>query len=424
MSDATTDTVPERATPEMSKETSTAKQQTKLFVGFLAVAAVVLMGLNLRVGVVGASALFKDLQSLLGYGPVIAATLPTIPVLCFAVAGSVTVWVTRKIGLERAMLIALALLTGGLSIRAAESTSMLLLGTIVSMCGLAVCNVALPSFVRKYFPERTSLLTSVYTICMSLGAAVASAVAVPIARQLGSPVLGLAIWALLGLLALIPMVPIAVMSKKPRPTAAAKQHSPWPLLVTRKGLLITGIFTVQAMLVYSLVSWLPSMLISRGMDAAGAGVMLGVLQFISIPAIAVVMSIASRPRLLRTAFMLATGASLIGFATLPILPISLTLISVIFLGIGFTVFPLVMLSISRSGDSIEESAAMSTLAQTVGYLAAAVAPFVLGLLASALGNWQVPMWLLLVVSVAQLLLAYMLSSGVPKAAKLEPVDSK
>lgn len=390
----------------------------------LAVATVILMGVNLRVGVVSASALFNDLQSWLGYGAFISATLPTIPVLCFAVAGSVTVWLTRKIGLERAMFIAIVLLTVGLSLRVVESTAMLLIGTVVSMSGLAVCNVSLPSFVRKYFPTRTSLLTSTYTICMSLGAAVASAVAVPIAQELSSPLLGLAVWAVLALIAVIPLLPIALMSKKPAPSHTAKHHSPWPLLATRKGLLITGLFTVQAMLVYSIVSWLPSMLVSRGLDSATAGLMLGILQFVSIPAIAIVMSIASRPRLLRTAFMISTGSSLLGFIALPLIPTNYAIISIVFLGIGFTVFPLVMLSISRSGDSVEESAAMSTLAQTIGYLVAAAGPFVLGLLASALNGWALPMWLLLGLSVGQLLLAFMLSSGVPKSAKLEPVSAE
>lgn len=414
----------ESSPPELVEKFAQDKASSTRAMVFLAVATVILMGLNLRVGVVSASALFSDLQSWLGYGAFVAATLPTIPVLCFAVAGAVTVWLTRKIGLERAMFLAIVLLTAGLSLRVVESTAMLLIGTIVSMSGLAVCNVSLPSFVRKYFPTRTSLLTSTYTICMSLGAAIASAVAVPIAHQLSSPLLGLAVWAVVALIAVIPLIPIAFKSKRPIPSHTEKHHSPWPLLATRKGLLITGVFTVQSTLVYSIVSWLPSMLVSRGLDSATAGLMLGILQFVSIPAIAIVMSIASRPRLLRTAFMISTGSSLIGFAALSLIPTNYAIIAIVFLGIGFTVFPLVMLSISRSGDSVEESAAMSTLAQTIGYLVAAAGPFVLGLLASVLNGWALPMWLLLGLSVGQLFLAFMLSSGMPKNAKLEPIGSE
>src|SRR6185312_8925037 len=54
------------------------------------VAAVVLIGLNLRAGIASAAALFHDLQQLLGYGPLVAALLPTVPVLCFALAGAAT----------------------------------------------------------------------------------------------------------------------------------------------------------------------------------------------------------------------------------------------------------------------------------------------------------------------------------------------
>src|SRR5688500_8335795 len=68
-----------------------------------AVAAVVLIGLNLRAGIASAAALFHDLQLLLGYGPLVAALLPTVPVLCFALAGAATAWLSSRMGLERAI---------------------------------------------------------------------------------------------------------------------------------------------------------------------------------------------------------------------------------------------------------------------------------------------------------------------------------
>ena len=64
------------------------------------VVAIVLIGLNLRAGITGAAALLHDLQQVLGYGPLIAAIIPSIPTLCFAVAGAATSWLTRILGLE------------------------------------------------------------------------------------------------------------------------------------------------------------------------------------------------------------------------------------------------------------------------------------------------------------------------------------
>ena len=62
------------------------------------VVAIVLIGLNLRAGITGAAALLHDLQQVLGYGPLIAAIIPSIPTLCFAVAGAATSWLTRHPG--------------------------------------------------------------------------------------------------------------------------------------------------------------------------------------------------------------------------------------------------------------------------------------------------------------------------------------
>ena len=106
--------------------------------GALMIAAVVLVGLNLRAGIASAAPLFHDLENLLGYGTLVASLLPTIPVLCFAFAGAGTAWLVKHTGLERAIGIALLLLTLGLAVRAFESTWLLLAGTVLGMCGLAI----------------------------------------------------------------------------------------------------------------------------------------------------------------------------------------------------------------------------------------------------------------------------------------------
>ena len=391
----------------------------------LALVSVVLLGMNLRVAVASAAALFPALQELLGYGPLVASLLPTIPVLCFAFAGLATPRLMRRLGLERSMVLSLVLLTAGLATRLLPATSMLLLGTIVAMSGLAVCNVAMPSFVRKYFPHRTAGITSLYSITMSAGAALASGISVPLALQLDSPLAALGVWAIPPLVALAALLPLAIGSQREKTVGNAAAHvSPWPLLATRNGLLITGLFTLQALLVYSIVGWLPSILIDRGLDPTAAGLLLGALQLISIPATLVVMGLAAKGRL-RAAFMIASGAALAGFVSLEVLPVSLALLPTVFLGIGFTMFPLVMLAISRSGESVEESSAMSSLAQSVGYVVAAIGPFSLGLLFSLLGSWTVPLWLLVAAAMLQVLLALWLSSGKGgrTSGRLEQVDA-
>ncbi|GHD09102.1 MFS transporter [Zhihengliuella salsuginis] len=376
--------------------------------GLLAVVAVVLVGLNLRAGIASAAPLFHDLEGLLGYSTLVASLLPTIPVLCFAFAGAGTAWLVKRVGLEWALAIALLLLSLGLAVRAFESTWVLLAGTVLGMSGLAVCNVTMPSFIREHHRDRTALMTATYSVTMSVGATTAAAFAVPIASQLGSPTLGLAAWAVPAALALVLFLPLAIAGS--RSAGPALPHvSPWPMLATRKGLLFTSLFSVQALLVYTLLSWMPHMLISRGLDAATAGFMLGLVQAVSIPTVLIMLWMASKPALLRPAFLLTCTASIAGYTTLLLLPAELAMIPALLTGLGLGLFPLLMLMISRSGESASETTALSTLAQSVGYLVAAAGPFGLGMLQGALGSWTVPLMILVACTLVQLVLSYRIS---------------
>ncbi len=391
--------------------------------GFLAVAAVILVGLNLRIGIATASPLFHGLQESLGYGTLIASLLPTIPVLCFAVAGAGASTVIRRTGLERGITLSLLLLTAGLALRVVESTWALLAGTVIGMCGLAVCNVAMPSFIREYHGNRAASMTAAYTTTMSIGATFASAVSVPLAAQAGSPSTALALWAIPASLALLCFIPLSFRSK-PTASAPAEHVSPWPLLATRKGLLFTTVFGIQSLLVYTVVSWLPHILISRGLQPASAGVMLAIVQGVGIPVGMIMLWMASKPRLLRSAFVVASTGSLLGFIALLLLPVELSLIAAVLIGLGFGVFPLVMLMLSRSGSTGAETTALSTVAQSVGYLLAALGPFVLGLLQGALGSWTAGLIIVLGVAVAQLIFCYKLGGLRTESAarKLIEVD--
>jgi CP family cyanate transporter-like MFS transporter len=82
----------------------------------------------------------------------------------------------------------------------------------------------------------------------------------------------------------------------------------------------------------------------------------------------------------------------------------------VLLGFGLGIFPLVMVMISRSGQSTAETTALSTLAQSSGYLLATVGPFGMGLLHSATGGWTLPLALLLAIAVAQIVVAHFLTS--------------
>ena len=404
---ATTTTAPPGADTSPTALVSTARPRAVVVLGIL---ALVLIGLNLRAGITGAAALLHDLQEVLGYGAFVAAVIPSIPTLCFAVAGAATSWLTRRMGVEKAILFALGMLAAGLLVRGIPSTGMLLAGTVVGMSGLAVCNVAMPSFIREHYAHRTSLMTALYTVTMTTGATVTAVLVVPVAQSLGSASAGLGSIGLLSVAAFLGFLPVALHAHRNAAPGRGARISPWPLLRTRKGALLTAIFTLQALLAYAVLSWFPYMLTTTGLTATDSGLMFGLMQLVSVPAGMVLMALGSRPRMLRPAFYLASGTMVLGVAALMLLPAALAAVPAVLLGFGLGIFPLVMVMISRSGRSTAETTAMSTLAQSVGYLLATAGPFGMGLLHSATGGWTVPLILLLAIALAQIVVAHLLTA--------------
>ncbi|MDI3193611.1 MFS transporter [Pseudarthrobacter sp. AL07] len=381
------------------------------------VIALVLIGLNLRAGIAAASALLHDFQQVLGYGPLVAAIIPSIPTLCFAVAGAATSWLTGRLGVEKAILLALGFLAGGLLLRGIPATGMLVAGTVVGMSGLAVCNVAMPSFIREHFASRTSAMTALYTVAMTTGATVTAVAVVPMALALGSPSAAVGTIGFLAVAAFLGFLPVVLHAHRNSVRNTAARISPWPLIRTRKGQLLTALFALQALLAYSLISWFPSMLISMGLSPADSGLMYGLMQLVSVPAGMILIAIGSRPRMLRPALYLVSTTMVAGLSALMFLPVALAVIPTVLLGFGLGIFPLVMVMISRSGTSTAETTALSTLAQSTGYLLATAGPFGAGLLFSGTGGWMLPLALLLGLAVVQVVVAHLISRAPLSALK-------
>ncbi|MHA7960082.1 MFS transporter [Streptomyces sp. L500] len=379
------------------------------------IAAVLLIALNLRLGMSSAAALLDALRADLGFSPLVAALLPTLPSLCFAAAGAGTGTLARRLGAERTVLAAVVALTAGLAVRAVPATWALLAGTVLGMSGLALCNVLLPTLVRTHFPERVGLLTGLYTTTLALGATLASAVAVPVAGAVGSPSLGLAVWALPALAATVVWAAWAgIRTPGAAPAAAPTERiSPWAMARTRLGALVTAYFGLQALNAYAITGWLPSLLSGHGMSEGAAGVVLAVAQAVGIPVSFVVLALAKGPAGLRGAFAGVSAAMLMGFAGLLVAPMALPLVWAVLVGLGLCSFPLVLAVIARSGSGPAQTTALSTLSQSLGYLLAALGPLAVGLLHSATGGWTAPMALLLGTAAAQLAVGIALTRGRP-----------
>ena len=91
------------------------------------------------------------------------------------------------------------------------------------------------------------------------------------------------------------------------------------------------------------------------------------------------------------------------------LPDRVTVLWVILGGLGALLFPLALLLINKRTRTHEGSVALSGFVQGVGYIIAAASPIVFGLLHQASGAWSLSILLMVVVTLATIPAAIILT---------------
>ena len=168
----------------------------------LMLAGILLVALNLRAAVTALGAVLDEASSALAFSGAIAGLVTTLPTIAFAVFGAVAPWLVRRFAAPRVLLLATIALTAGQLLRAVTDSALLfVLASALALAGIAVGNILLPMLVKQYFPHRAGLVTSAYTVSLTIGATAAAAATVPIATAAGSWRVGIGFWALLAAVA-------------------------------------------------------------------------------------------------------------------------------------------------------------------------------------------------------------------------------
>ncbi|MBF0848615.1 MFS transporter, partial [Streptococcus danieliae] len=103
-----------------------------------------------------------------------AGFITTLPLIAFAIVSPFVTVFSRKYGLEKVLLFSTILISSALLLRFYISIPMIFLSTFLIGVGIAVGNVLMPAFVKKYYSNKMGLMTGLYTVLMTLGAAVSS----------------------------------------------------------------------------------------------------------------------------------------------------------------------------------------------------------------------------------------------------------
>ena len=377
----------------------------------LIIAGILLVAGNLRAALTTVGPVLSNLRDDLGLSSSAASFLVSLPLLAFAVVSPFVPRVALRLGLERTIAAALGVLAVGLVVRSTPPTVLLWVGTLLIGVAIAVLNVVLPSWVKRDFPTKIGQVTGAYSAAQSGFAAVASGVAVPVAGLSGLGWrLPAAMWAGMALIAVGVLLPLMwreagetteeatdATGLVPTDTGHAVHPGP-PLWRSLLAWQVAAFMGLQSTNYYVLITWLPSIEQDAGISDTTAGLHLVLFSIFGIGGSLGCSALLARLRnqqVLGACIALVLVVANLGIMLAP----GATVVWACVAGIGGGSSIVFALSLfGMRARSHRTAASLSGMAQSLGYILAAVGPVAVGALHDATGSWTPPMAVLLVLS--------------------------
>ncbi|RQO35888.1 MFS transporter [Herminiimonas sp. KBW02] len=374
----------------------------------LLLSGILLIAMNLRVPFTSVAPLIDGIRSGLSLSSSAAGLLITLPLLAFAVVSPFGSFVAKKFGIERSLLAALLIIAAGILLRSTGTAWALYLGTWIIGSGIAIGNVLLPGLLKRSFPDQITKFTAIYVLTMGVASALGSVCAVPLA-QLSDYGWRFAMGALIVLPLLSALIWLPQLKRHTEVSTSAPPPYSGPIWHSALAWQVSLFLGLNSFVYYIMTTWLPTMLTDAGYSAAEAGNLHGLMQFSAATPGLLVVPLVSRFRDQRgIAFgaSLLTVISIVGLMFVPGLAALWTCVfgfsagATLILGLAF---------VSLRASSSLQAAALSGMAQCIGYTLAAIGPILIGKIHDAQGNWHAT--LLISASAAFLMALFGLYAG-------------
>lgn len=366
----------------LSKMSSRAHPLNPLWV----IAGILVYSTTLRGTFTAVGPLLDVLRHTFGMGASEAGLLITLPLLVFCIVSPFAALLAREYGLERALLLALLVMIGGILVRSAGPSWGLFLGTCLLGAGIALGNTLLPSLIKRDFPDQLTKVTAIYSIAMGIASAVGSAVVVPLAHNFNWQI-SLAAFVVLPAASVLLWLP---QLRRHSRVSAGTATPPHGGAVWRSPLAwqVTLFFGVNSFVYYAITAWLPSILVAQGFSSTEAGSLHGIMQLATAFPALVIVPIVQRAKDQRGLAIGLAASGLVALVGLLLMPtFALLWVALFGFGIGGA-FILALAFIGLRARTAQQTASLSGMTQAIGYLMSATAPVLIGALRDKLGSWQ------------------------------------
>ncbi len=374
-------------------------RRNKVQTGLL-IAGILLIALNLRPALASVGPLIAEIRNNTGLSNSLLGLLTTLPLIAFGVVSMLTTLFTRRFGIEKTLFGAMMLLMVGILARLIHSPFALFGGTLLLGIAIALGNVLLPALVKRDFPDKSGTLTSLYSGMMGIGASLAAGLSVPLSDGLG---LGwrwtLAIWAVPAFIALLVWIPqLRYNTKSDRLKSFRKAMR--NLGASAMAWQVAVFMGLQSLAFYVILAWLPDILQSRGLTESYSGWMLSLSQGIGVLGTLIIPYVAGKrtdQRSIVWGLIAMEGVSLVAIMITGTFGVAVW-VSMLGFALGGSFGLALLFIVLRSSDS-QGATELSGMAQSAGYILAAIGPILIGALYDLSGNWNVPLGFLLVILV-------------------------
>jgi CP family cyanate transporter-like MFS transporter len=340
---------------------------------------IIVATVNLRPALLTLGPVLPAVQRALDLAPFAAGLLTSLPILALGIASAVAVPVGRRLGWNGGLIGALLLIACGVVLRSSGSEAMLFTGALLLGLGSGLGNVFVPTLIKAHLGNHIGIAMGVYTMLLAGGALVSTAITPWIYSHFNDWKPTLEVFA-------IPVV-IAAIIATPSLFNNLKPHAHVPgggLYRNRLAWAVTGYMGLQSAIFYSTALWIGALMSARGMtlpEVAQALTLYYFWQFVSALVLPIALTKSSRQDLVAAACVVFAGAMVVCVLYGPLAYVNVSA-GLMGLAMGAVFAVALTFQVIRARTS-EVAARLSSMAQFVGYVLAAVGPLVLGLVSKS-----------------------------------------